>query len=81
MRLDVGYRIDLLVENSLIVELKSVESISGVHQAQLITYLKLSGMPLGLLLNFNVTQLRDGIVRKINSKVFKSGDTEIEAAR
>jgi GxxExxY protein len=64
--LDVGYRIDLLVENSVIVELKAVAQIAPIHQAQLLTYLKLSKISLGLLLNFNSTHLKDGIVRMIN---------------
>ncbi len=61
--LDCGYRIDLLVANELIVELKSVEYIQQVHEAQLLTYMKLAGIKTGLLINFNVTQLRDGIKR------------------
>ncbi len=63
VRLDCGYRIDILVENQLIVELKSVEEIRGIHEAQLLTYMKLSGMKIGLLMNFNVTKLKDGIKR------------------
>ena len=61
IRLDCGYRIDILVENELIVELKSVGEMKGIHQAQLLTYMKLSGVKIGLLINFNVTILRDGI--------------------
>ncbi len=61
VRLDCGYRIDLLIENSLIVELKSVEQIKGLHQAQLITYMKLARIEEGLLINFNVEQLKQGI--------------------
>ena len=60
-RLDCGYRIDILVANALIMELKSVEQLKGIHQAQLITYLKLSGIEEGLLINFNVVQLKDGL--------------------
>ena len=63
IRLDCGYRIDILVENELIVELKSVEEIKGIHQAQLLTYMKLSGVKIGLLINFNVTKLKEGIKR------------------
>ena len=66
VHLDVGYRLDLLVEDSVIVELKSVESVSPLHKAQLLSYLKLSGSKVGLLLNFNVTHMRDGIHRLIN---------------
>ena len=63
VRLDCGYRIDILVENQLIVELKSVEEIKGIHEAQLLTYIKLAGLKIGLLMNFNVTKLKDGIKR------------------
>jgi GxxExxY protein len=63
---DVGYRIDILVENELAIEVKSLETIASVHHAQLISYLKLSKRRLGLLLNFNVEHLRDGISRKVN---------------
>lgn len=65
-RLDVGYRIDLLVEDLVIVELKSVEKLMPIHQAQLLGYLKLSGLRLGYLLNFNVIHMRDGIKRMVN---------------
>ncbi|MEY4181068.1 MAG: hypothetical protein RLY70_4643 [Planctomycetota bacterium] len=63
VRLDCGYRIDILIENRLIVELKSVAEIKGIHEAQLLTYMKLAGVKIGLLMNFNVTKLRDGIKR------------------
>jgi GxxExxY protein len=63
MTLDGGLRLDILVENRIVVELKSVESILKVHQAQLRTYLKLSGHELGLLINFNVPVIKDGIQR------------------
>jgi GxxExxY protein len=63
VRLDCGYRIDILVENQLIIELKSVEEIKGIHEAQLLTYRKLAGVKIGLLMNFNVTKLKDGIKR------------------
>ncbi|CAN5568768.1 GxxExxY protein [soil metagenome] len=61
--LDAGFRIDLLVENSVIVEIKSVASIADIHKAQLITYLKLSGCAVGLLINFNETKLTNGLHR------------------
>ncbi|MEQ8785460.1 MAG: GxxExxY protein [Pirellulaceae bacterium] len=61
--LDCGYRLDLLVENELIVELKSVDKVRGIHEAQLLTYMKLSGIKTGLLMNFNVAKLKDGIKR------------------
>ena len=62
-RLDCGYRVDLLIEDELIVELKSVEQIKGIHEAQLLTYMKLAGVGTGLLMNFNVTKLKSGIKR------------------
>lgn len=65
MKLEEGYRIDLLVENSIILELKSVDDIAPIHKAQLMTYLKLSGLKLGLLLNFNVRDMKEGINRII----------------
>ena len=64
--LDCGYRLDLVVENAIILELKSCEAIEAIHKAQLLTYLRLSGLHLGLILNFNVTVMRDGIVRVVN---------------
>ncbi|HEV2186919.1 MAG TPA: GxxExxY protein [Stellaceae bacterium] len=63
VRLDCGYRIDIVVENRLIIELKAVERLIPIHEAQVITYLKLSSIPTGLLLNFNTPVLRDGIRR------------------
>jgi len=63
VKIDVGYRIDLLVEDLVIVELKSVDRVLPIHQAQLITYLKLSGKKIGLLMNFNVKRLKEGITR------------------
>jgi len=66
IELDAGFRIDLLVENEIIIELKSVEKLLPIHQAQLLTYLKLAGKPVGLLINFNTVHLRDGIKRMVN---------------
>lgn len=63
LRLDAGYRLDLLVNQQVIVEVKAVEALSRLHEAQLLTYLKLSGLRLGYLLNFNTAQLRDGMRR------------------
>ncbi|MDE2715823.1 MAG: GxxExxY protein [Chloroflexota bacterium] len=63
---EVGYRLDLLVENAVVVELKSVERLEPIHQAQLLSYLKLSGYKLGLLINFNVRLLKHGIKRIVN---------------
>jgi GxxExxY protein len=64
-RLDCGYTIDLIVNDQVLLELKSVENILPVHEAQLLTYLKLSGMRVGLLINFNVPFLTRGIVRRV----------------
>jgi len=61
--LDLGYRIDMLVENSLIVELKAVDRVTGIHQAQILTYMKLANIPVGLIINFNSAPLRSGIQR------------------
>ncbi len=66
VRLDVGYRLDLLVEDLVVVEIKSAESLVAIHQAQVISYLKLSGKKLGILINFNTLHLRDGIRRIVN---------------
>lgn len=65
--IDAGYRLDLLVEDSVIIELKAVEKLMPIHEAQLITYLKLSDKRLGLLINFNVTRLKHGIKRLVNN--------------
>lgn len=64
--LDVGYRVDLIIEDSIIVELKAVDSLTQVHTAQILAYLKLSQLKLGLLINFNVPHLKDGIKRVVN---------------
>ena len=66
VKLECGYRIDLLVQEKVIIETKSVEAISDVYMAQVLTYLKLSGCKLGLLLNFNVTSMKHGIRRVVN---------------
>ncbi|HVC53411.1 MAG TPA: GxxExxY protein [Stellaceae bacterium] len=63
VRLDCGYRLDIVVENKAIIELKAVDRLMPIHEAQLITYLKLSGIPTGLLLNFHTAVLREGIRR------------------
>ena len=65
--LDCGYRIDLLVENNIVLELKSVKKIEGIHLSQILTYMKLGKFKVGLIINFNVTSLKDGIKRVINS--------------
>ncbi|MHC4108419.1 MAG: GxxExxY protein [Planctomycetota bacterium] len=64
-KLDCGFRADLLVENAVIVELKAVEQVVAVHEAQLMTYLRLSGKSVGLMINFNIPRLVDGIVRRV----------------
>jgi GxxExxY protein len=63
--LEAGYRIDLLVEDCIVLEIKSIEALADIHLAQILTYLKLSGCRLGLLANFNVEHLKDGIRRVI----------------
>jgi GxxExxY protein len=67
IKLDIEYRVDLLIEKKVIVEIKSVEMIAPVHYAQLLTYLKLSNVKLGLLINFNTKILKDGIHRLVNN--------------
>ena len=67
IKMDTGYKLDILVENKLIIELKSVEALAPVHYAQVLTYLKLSGIKLGLLINFNTNVLKEGIHRIVNN--------------
>jgi GxxExxY protein len=67
VKLECGYRIDLLVENRIVLKIKSVEALTDIHLAQTLTYLKLGNYKLGLLMNFNVLKLKDGIKRVINS--------------
>jgi len=67
IKMDVGYRIDLLIENKVIVEVKSLENLAPVHYSQVLTYLKLSNLRLGLLINFNCKVLKDGIHRIVNN--------------
>lgn len=69
VKIDCGYRIDLLVDDTILIELKSVESLNDVNLAQTLTYLKLGGFKLGLLINFNVFRLKDGIKRVINGQL------------
>jgi len=66
IQLDCGYRLDLFVEESIIVEIKAIEKLEPIHEAQLLSYLKLSKCPVGLLINFNVKVLKDGIRRLVN---------------
>ena len=67
VKLDIGYRIDIIIENKLILEIKSVEMLHDVHFAQLLTYLKLTDCKLGMLINFNVTLIKNGIKRVVNN--------------
>jgi len=67
VKLDAGYRLDIIVENKVIIELKAVEAINDVHLAQVLTYLKLSDCRLGMLINFNVTLIKNGIKRVVNN--------------
>lgn len=66
-KLAVGFRMDLLVENKVLIEVKSVEHLAEVHHKQVITYLRLSDLKLGILVNFNVNNINDGIYRKVNN--------------
>jgi GxxExxY protein len=65
--MEIGFRADVIVENKVIIELKSVEEIAKVHQKQLLTYLKLTGLKLGLLINFNEALIKNGITRIVNN--------------
>ena len=67
LRMEKGYRLDLIVEDKVIVELKAVETLNNIHLAQVISYLKLSGLKLGYLINFNVKLIKDGIKRVVNN--------------
>jgi GxxExxY protein len=67
MKLDCGYRLDFLIENKVVLELKAVNDLEAIHEAQLLTYLKLGGWPIGLLINFNVPVLKKGIKRMANN--------------
>lgn len=67
VKMEIGYRVDIMVENKVIIELKAVEALNDVHLAQILTYLKLSGCKLGMLINFNVTLIKNGIRRVVNN--------------
>jgi len=67
IKLEVGYRLDLIVEDKVIIEIKACEGLNDIHLAQVLTYLKLSNVKLGLLINFNVTRVKDGIKRVVNN--------------
>lgn len=81
VRLDCGYRIDLLVEEQVVVELKTVETLEPIHKAQLLSYLKLSGCRVGLLINFNVKVLRNGIRRLVHEFQDQSSPRALRAPR
>ena len=84
-KIDLGYRIDLIVGNVVIVEVKCVDAINPVHHAQLLSYMRLSGRQVGLLINFNVVHLRDGIKRMVDGyewrKPFTTEDTEFHGGK
>jgi GxxExxY protein len=67
VKLEIGYRVDIMIENKVIIEVKSVEALNDVHKAQVITYLKLSDCKLGMLINFNVSLIKNGIKRIVNN--------------
>ena len=67
IRMEIGYRLDFLIDNKVVIEVKAVEALNDVHKAQVITYLKLSGTKLALLVNFNVVLIKDGIKRIVNN--------------
>ena len=71
LKLEIGYRIDLLVDDLVVVEVKSVDALAPIHHAQVLTYLRLSGRSLGLLINFNVVHLKDGIKRFVRGTDWK----------
>lgn len=66
VKMDLGFRLDLLIENKVIIEVKSVENLAEVHHKQVLTYLKITNLKLGILVNFNVASIKDGIFRKVN---------------
>lgn len=79
LNLDAGYRLDLVVANCVIVELKAVEKLLTIHTAQLLSYLRLSEMRLGYLLNFNVLRMKDGIKRVVNGLKLSSASSAVKA--
>ena len=70
-KIELGYRIDLVVENVVVAEVKSVEALHPVHQAQILSYMRLSGIGVGLLINFNVKSLRDGVKRMVDGDTWE----------
>lgn len=81
VKLECGYRLDLLVEDMVIVEVKAVNHLDPIHEAQLLSYLKLSGCKVGLLINFNIKMLRDGIQRMVNNFPDSSLNTPLSTPR
>jgi GxxExxY protein len=77
VKLDCGYRLDIIVKSKVVLELKSVEQLTSIHEAQLLTYLKLSGLPVGLLINFNVAVVKDGIRRLVLSSFLRDLRTSV----
>ena len=69
VKLDIGYRLDLLVERKFVIEIKSVEALNDIHLAQILTYLRLSDCKLGMLINFNTAQFKNGVKRVINGQL------------
>ena len=69
VKLDIGYRLDLLIEKKFVIEIKSIESLNDIHMAQILTYLRLSGCKLGMLINFNTSQFKNGVKRVINGQL------------
>ncbi|HRI45652.1 MAG TPA: GxxExxY protein [Ignavibacteriaceae bacterium] len=67
LKMDIGFRADLIIENKVIIEIKSVEAVAQVHHKQLLTYLKITGIKLGLLINFNEALIKNGITRTVNN--------------
>lgn len=78
VHIDCGYRVDLLVNDAVVIELKAAETLLPIHHAQLLSYLRLSGKKLGLLINFHEVHLRDGIVRKINDPPWSSVSSVVQ---
>ncbi len=80
VHLDTGFRADILVGQDVIVEIKAVEALAPVHEAQILTYLRLTGYPIGLLINFNVVRLKDGLRRYVNSSSRLSAPPSVSSA-
>jgi GxxExxY protein len=77
IKMDLGFRLDLLVEDKVIIEVKSVENLAEVHHKQVLTYLKLTGLKLAILVNFNVANINEGIFRKVNGLKTPADDADI----